>query len=83
MLFPCIRYAEYGLAKMKNLELAAMLNGAGNFVRPDEVLLGNITEVFGGDFVLPNSLTSAAWANVSLMSSSKPCHVPIATESIP
>ncbi|CAL8462545.1 g2078 [Coccomyxa elongata] len=72
-----IGYAEYGLAKMKNLELAAMLNGAGNFVKPDEVLLGNITEVFGGDFVLPNSLISAAWANVSLMSSKRPLAYPI------
>ena len=51
------------------LGLAALQNAAGNFVRPAEVFLRNITEVFGSDLSLPASTASAAWANVSLASS--------------
>ncbi len=50
-----------------------MQNAAGNYVQPSEVINNyNITEVFGDDFVVPTSLVSGAWANVSLSQSSKP-----------
>jgi hypothetical protein len=67
---------EYGLAKAQGLGLAAMQNSAGNFVRPNEVLLMNITEVFGNELQLPDTIASDQWSNVSLMSSSQcppPC----------
>lgn len=66
------RYAEYGLAVTQKLPVAALQNAAGNFVRPDEVLAANVTEVFGNDIMIPNSTNSAGWANVSLMTSSEP-----------
>lgn len=74
-----VRYAEYGLAAPNNLGVAALQNAAGNFVRPNEVLKMNITEVFGNDLMLPETIASASWANVSLMSSSElpRCSLPL------
>ena len=58
-----------------------MQNAAGHFVQPSEVINNyNVTEVFGDDFVVPTSLVSGAWANVSLSQSSKP--PPILYESL-
>ena len=55
------------------MPLASMQNAAGFYVQPSEVVNNwNITEVFGNDFSVPDSLVSAAWANVSLFQSSKP-----------
>ncbi len=68
--FGC-RYVEYGLAKADGLGVAALQNAAGNFVNPNNVLVMNITEVFGSDLLLPASIASPEWANVSLMSSSE------------
>ena len=50
-----------------------MQNAAGYYVQPSEVVNPwNITEVFGNDFTIPDTLVSAAWANVSLSQSSEP-----------
>ncbi|EIE23925.1 periplasmic binding protein-like II [Coccomyxa subellipsoidea C-169] len=72
-----VGYAEYGLARVNNIAYAALQNAAGNFVRPDQVLASNVTDIFGTDFIIPNSTVSAAWANVSLMSSRRPMAYPI------
>ena len=54
------------------MPLASMQNAAGYYVQPSEVVNNwNITEVFGNDFSIPDSLVSAAWANVSLSQSSE------------
>lgn len=54
------------------MPLASMQNAAGYYVQPSEVVNNwNITEVFGNDFSIPDSLVSAAWANVSLFQSSE------------
>ncbi len=42
-------------------------------MRPDQVFLQNITEVFGSDLALPDSLAAPGWANVSLSTSAHPC----------
>nr|QOL01141.1 putative extracellular protein CSOL_064 [Pseudococcomyxa simplex] len=65
-----IGYAEYGLARVQNIAYAALQNAAGNYVRPDQVLAANATDIFGSDFVIPNSTANPGWANVSLMTSS-------------
>ncbi|CAK0753690.1 hypothetical protein CVIRNUC_002239 [Coccomyxa viridis] len=73
-----IGYAEYGLAKVQGVPLASMQNAAGYYVQPSEVVNNwNITEVFGNDFSIPDSLVSAAWANVSLFQSKQPKVFPI------
>ncbi|CAL5227540.1 g10529 [Coccomyxa viridis] len=74
-----IGYAEYGLAKgQPGVFLASMQNAAGHFVQPSEVINNyNVTEVFGDDFVVPTSLVSGAWANVSLSQSKQPKVFPI------
>ena len=69
-VFCGIRYAEYGLARVQNIAYAALQNAAGNYVRPDQVLAANATDIFGSDFVIPNSTANPGWANVSLMTSS-------------
>ena len=56
---------------LASLRMHALLC-AENRVRPEQVFLQNITEVFGSDLAIPDSLDSAGWANVSLATSACP-----------